>query len=77
MVMVELDISYIRATLTKKEEILGVQLQGKEVGLKRSTILTSSIFRIVLMALVEVDLGIGQAVLPTIIQVIMVYHQVL
>ena len=75
--MVELDISYIPDTLTKKEEILGVKLQGKEVGLKRSTILTSSIFRIVLMALVEVDLGIVQAVLPTIIQVIMVYHQVL
>ena len=75
--MVELDISYIPDTLTKKEEILGVKLQGKEVGLKRSTILTASIFRIVLMALVEVDLGIVQAVLPTIIQVIMVYHQVL
>ena len=42
-----------------------------EVGLKRSTACPCSILDKVLVALVEVDIGIGPSFIPPIIQVIM------
>ena len=42
MVMGELDIGTRSATITPKEEILGMSLQDKEVGLKRSTTIPCS-----------------------------------
>ena len=52
-------------------------MQDAEVRLKISTTLPCSMLDKVLMMLGQVDLGIGLALLPPIIQVIMVYHLVL
>ena len=51
-------------------------VQYTEVGLKRSTTRPCSMLEKALMALVEVDIGIGPALLPPIIQVTMVDHLV-
>ena len=74
MVMIDLDICPRPATLPPKEEILGGMDKYTEVGPNRSTTCTCSMFEKVLMALVEVDIGIIPALLPPIIQVIMVDH---
>ena len=49
-------------------------VQDMEVGLNRSTTCPFSMLEKVLMALREVELGIGPALLRTIIQAIMVDH---
>ena len=49
-------------------------MQGKEVGLKRSTTIPCSMLWKQLMALGEADLGLISALLPPIIQVIMIDH---
>ena len=48
-----------------------------ELGPKVLTTRPCSMFEKVLMVLVEVDLGLGPAFLPSIIQVIMLDHMVL
>ena len=52
-------------------------MQDIEVGLKRSTTCTFSMFKEALMALGEVDLSRSPEILPAIIQVIMVNNPVL
>ena len=74
MVMVELDIGTIPDNLPPKDEIVGVKLQYMEVGMKRSTTCPFSILDKGLMVLVEVDICLGPALLPPIIQVILVDH---
>ena len=74
--MGELDLCIIPATLTPKEYKIGLLVQDTEVGPKRSTTRPCLMLDKLLMALVELDLGLGPAVLPPIIQVIMVYHLV-
>ena len=74
MVMGELDIGPISDTPPTKEEIVGVKLQEKVVGLKRSTIITCSMLKKNLMAFGEIDLGLRQDLLPSIIKLIMVDH---
>ena len=56
--------------------MVGLTVQYAAVGLMRSTTITCSMLEKVLMTLGEVDLGIGQALLPPIIQAILVDHQV-
>ena len=51
-------------------------MQDMEVGLRISTNLPCSMLYTVLMVLGEVDLGLGPALLPPIIQVIMLDHLV-
>ena len=70
--MGELDIGPRAATFPPKEEILGVMVQYTEVVLKRSTTHNCSMLDKVLITLESVDLGIGPALLPPIIQVVMV-----
>ena len=74
MVMEDLDIGPRPATLPPKEEIVGVTVQDTEVVLNRSTNLPCSVLEKLLMALGKVDLGLVPALLPPIIQVIMVFH---
>ena len=74
MEMGELDIGPRPYTLLPKEEIVGVILQGMEVGLNRSNTLPCSMLDNVLMELGEVDLGLVPAHLFLIIWVIMVDH---
>ena len=74
--MGELDIGPIPGTLPTEEEIVGVKVKDMEVGLKRSTTLPCSMLEKVFMALGEIDLGIVPALLPPIIQLIMVDHLV-
>ena len=74
--MGDLDIGTRPPTLPPKEEIVGVMVQAVEVGLKRCTTITCSIMEKVLMVMGEVDLGIRPALLPTTMQVFLVYHQV-
>ena len=74
MVMGELYIGPRPANLSRKEEIVGVTLQDVEVGMKISTTITCSMLEKVLMALVEVHLGLGPALIPPIIHVIMLDH---
>ena len=57
--------------------MVGLTVQYAAVGLMRSTTITCSMLDKVLMVLVEVDLGLGPAFLPPIIQVIMVHHLIL
>ena len=71
-VMEELGIVKIPATLHPKEDIVGVIVQDVEVGLKRSTTLPCKMLEKVLMVLVEVD----PALLPPIVQVIVVDHKI-
>ena len=68
------DIGHIPANIPPEEEILGMKVQDKEVGMKISTTLPCSMLEKQLMDLGEVDLGLGPALLPTTIQGIMVYH---
>ena len=77
MVMKELDIGTIPDSLPPKEEIVGVMVQDVEVGLKISTTLPCSTMEKVLMVLGEAYLGLGLALSPPIIQVVLVYHLVL
>ena len=72
MVMGCLNIGPRTSTIPPEEEIVGVKLKDMEVGLNRSTTLPCSIFEKVLMELGEVDLDLGPALLPTIIQVVVV-----
>ena len=50
-------------------------VQDMEVGLNRSTTCPCSMLEKVLMTLRDVDIGIGPALLRTIIQAIMLNHQ--
>ena len=70
----DLDIGSIPATIPTKEEIVGVTVKDKEVGLKISDTLPCSMLEKMLIELVEVGIGIGPALLPPIIQEIMVYN---
>ena len=70
----ELDLGTIPDTIPPKEDIVGVMVQDMELGPNISTTFPCSLLEKVLMVLVEVDLGLGPALLPTIIKVIMVYH---
>ena len=72
----DLDIGSIPATIPTKEEIVGVTVKDKEVGLKISDTLPCSMLEKMLIELVEVGIGIGPALLPPIIYVIMVDHLV-
>ena len=74
--MGELDIGPIPVTLPTKEEIVGVKVKDMEVGLKRSTTLPCSMLEKVFMALGEMDLGLGPALFPPIMKLIMVDHLV-
>ena len=65
-----MDIGPIPATLSPKEEIVGVMVKDVEVVLNISTTIHCSMLDKVLMVLVEVDLGLGPALLHPIIQVI-------
>ena len=76
MGMGELDIGPILATLPPKEYIVGLMVQDVEVVMKRSTTLPCSMLDEVLMAVGEGDLGLLPSLLPPIIQVILVDHQV-
>ena len=53
-----------------------MMVQDVEVGLKRSATLTFTMLEIFLMVMGELDIGIRPALIPTIIQVILVYHWV-
>ena len=74
--MGDLDIGPIPATTPPKDEILWVTVQEMEVGMNISTTIPCSMQEKMLMALGEVDLGLGPALLPPIIKVIMVDHLV-
>ena len=76
MVMRGLYIGNKSSTIPYNNEIVGVMAQITELGMKRSTTCPCSTLEKVLMALGEVDLGLGTALLPPIIQLIMVDHQV-
>ena len=75
--MGEFDIDTRPATLPTKDEAVGVMVQYMELGLKISTTITFSIQETVLMEIGEVGLGIKPVLIPPIIQVILVYYQVL
>ena len=77
MVMVELDICPISATLNANKEIVATTVQDMEVGLKISTNIPYSMLEKVLMALGELDIDIGPALLHPITQVIMLDHLIL
>ena len=74
--MGELDICPRPVNIYPKEDVLGVMVQDMELGPKRSTTCTCSMLEKLLMALVEVDLGLVLALLHSIIQVIIVEHMV-
>ena len=74
--MGDLDIFPIPTTHTPKEYIVGFKMQDMEVGMNRSTTCPCSMLEKVLMALVEEGLGLGPSLLPTVIQVIIIYHLV-
>ena len=74
--MVELDIGQITATLTPKDRLVGLMVQDVEVGMKRSVTLICSMLEKVLIVMLEVDIGLRPALLPPVIQVILVYHHV-
>ena len=76
MVMGELDICARTATLTTKEEIVGVVVQYIEVCLKRSITSPCAMLEKLLTELGELGLSLGTALLPPIIHVIMVDHLV-
>ena len=73
----ELDLGTIPDTIPPKEDIVGVMVQDMEVVLKRSTTRTCSMLEKVFMELLVVDLDLGPALLPPIIQVIMLDHLLL
>ena len=72
-VMRELDICPRPATLHTEEEIVGVTVQDMGVVLEISTTIPCSILKKVFMALGEVDISIGTALLLPIIQLIMAF----
>ena len=72
MMIGELYIDPRQDTIPTKEEIIGLTLQDTGKGLEKSTTLPCSMLEKVLMALVEVDLGLGPSLLPPIIQMILV-----
>ena len=75
MVMVELYIGSIPATLPPKEEIVGMMVQDVEVGLNISATLHFAMLEKVFMVMREVYIGIRPALVPPIIQEILVDHQ--
>ena len=75
--MVELDIYPIPDTLPPKEKISGMMVQDKERCLKRVTPLPCTMLEQVLMAMGEMNICLSPALLPPIIKVILVDHQVL
>ena len=76
MVMRGLYIGNKSSTIPYNNEIVGVMAQVTELGMKRSTTCPCSTLEKVLMAFGEEDLCLGTALLPPIIQVIMVYNLV-
>ena len=72
MVIGEVGICPITATLPTKEYILGVTIQYLEVVLNGSTSIPGSMLDKVLIALGEVDIGLVKALLRPIIQVVIV-----
>ena len=67
-----MDIRPLPYTIPLKEEIVGVIVQDMEVYTKKSPTCPYPMLDKVLMALGEVDLGLGPALFPPIIQAIMV-----
>ena len=65
------------ATFTTKYNTVGVLLQDMESYLKILTTFLYSVVYKLFTALVEVNLGLGVALLPPIISVIMIYNQLL
>ena len=53
-----------------------MMVQDVEVGLKRSATLTFTMLEIFLMVMGELDIGLRPALIPTIIQAILLYHWV-
>ena len=75
VVMRELDMGTRPATITPKEEILGVTVKDLEVGIKIPVTLPCSMLKKVFMVMGEVDIGIRKHLILTIIQVILVDNQ--
>ena len=69
--MGELDKGPRTSTLPPKDEILVVMVQDMAVCLERPTTTPCLMLDRVLISLREIDLGLGQPLLPPIIQVIM------
>ena len=68
-------LSMLTILFTKiKEVIVGGMMQDVKVGIKRSSTIPLTIMDKVLLVMVEVELGSRQALLPPIIQVILVDH---
>ena len=59
-----------------KEVIVGVMVQDVEVCLNRSATISFTMMEKALIVMVKVYKGIRPALIPTIIQVILVYHWV-
>ena len=57
-----------------KENMVGEMVQAVEAGLKRSSTLPFTVLDKVLMVMGDVDIGLIPALIPPIIQVILVYH---
>ena len=75
VLMGDIDIGPIPATINTKEEIVGLIVQDVEVGIKISDTLPCSMLDKVLMVMGEVDIGLTPALIPPIMHVILVYHQ--
>ena len=75
--MGELDTGPMSDTLNTRYDIVGVLLQDMELIMKISTTRPCSMMERVLLALGEVDLSLVPALLPPIIQLIMVDNLVL
>ena len=71
-----LDMGPISANIPPKWGIVEVTVKNIEVGLNRSTNLPCSMLDKLLMLLREVDVDLGPALLPPIIQVIMVDNMI-
>ena len=76
MVMGELDIGPRQSNIPPKGKIVGVMVQYVELSLKISNNLPCSLLEKVLTETREINLGFRQALLPSIIQVLLVDHQV-
>ena len=75
--MRDLDIGPIPATIPSAEGILGMTVQDMDVRMKRSTNITCSMMDKLLMALQEVYIYIGPALLPPINKLIILDHIIL
>ena len=76
MVVGELGTGTRPATVISKEEILDIMVQDMELGPKKTTTSSYSMLEKVLIKLEEVNLCLIPALLPPIIQVIIVDHLV-